>query len=228
MSLYVIGDLHLSLGADKPMDVFGGAWTGYLDKLRQGLSVLKPEDTIVLCGDTSWGMDLEEALPDFRFLAELPGQKLLVKGNHDYWWSTAAKFQAMCRDQGFENLALLHNNCHTWGGIALCGTRGWFYEEETGGEHDKKLLNRELARLETSLKGAGEREIYCFLHYPPLYRGYTCPEIMTLLADYHVSHCWYGHLHGSSHRLARQETHGGVQYHLIAADFVGFRPVKIG
>ena len=228
MSLYVIGDLHLSLGADKPMDVFGGAWIGYLDKLRQGLSVLKPEDTIVLCGDTSWGIDLEEALPDFRFLAELPGQKLLVKGNHDYWWSTAAKFQAMCRDQGFENLALLHNNCHTWGGIALCGTRGWFYEEETGGEHDKKLLHRELARLETSLKGAGEREIYCFLHYPPLYRGYTCLEIMTLLADYHVSHCWYGHLHGSSHRLARQETHGGVQYHLIAADFVGFRPVKIG
>ena len=228
MALYVIGDLHLSLGVSKPMDVFGGAWLGYQQKLEEGLCVLTAEDTIVLCGDISWGMDLEEALPDFRFLAGLPGRKLIVKGNHDYWWTTAAKFRAMCRDNGFENLELLHNGCHFYGETALCGTRGWFFEEERGSEHDAKMLNRELIRLETSLKAAGEREIFCFLHYPPLYRGYRCQEILDLLERYHVKNCWYGHLHGDSHKLAIQGPQNGTEYRLAAADYLKFRPLRIG
>ena len=168
MALYAIGDTHLSLSSDKPMDVFGGGWTGYVEKLREGLSVLEPGDTVVLCGDLSWGMSLEEARRDFAFLSSFPGRKLLLKGNHDYWWTTAAKMDRFFQENGFSSFQLLHNNSHLYGDIALCGTRGWFYEEERGG-HSAKIFNRELIRLEASLKAAGEREKYCFLHYPPLY-----------------------------------------------------------
>ena len=227
MALFAIGDLHLSLGADKPMDVFGGAWDGYVDKLRAGLSIIGPEDTTVLCGDLSWGMDLEAALPDFRFISAIPGRKILLKGNHDYWWSTAKKFYAFCRQYELENMELLHNCCFFYGDLAICGTRGWFYEEEKGGEHDEKVFRRELGRLETSLKAAGEAEKYCFLHYPPRYRGYECPELIALMERYGVRQCCYGHLHGGSHKLAVQGLHGGVDYRMVSADYLGFRPLRL-
>ncbi len=227
MSLYVMGDLHLSFGADKSMDVFGGAWNGYVEKLTQGLSLLQPQDTIVLNGDTSWGMTLDEALPDFRFLASLPGRKLIVKGNHDYWWSTASKFHAFCLQHNLSGLELLHNNCYYYEDLALCGTRGWFFEEETDSPHGEKIFRRELIRLEASLKAAGDHPKLCFLHYPPLCRNYICPEILSLLSRYHVKDCWYGHLHGTGHRLARQEIHAGVGYWLCSSDYLGFKPLKI-
>ena len=227
MALFAIGDLHLSLGADKPMDVFGGAWDGYVDKLRAGLSIIGPEDTTVLCGDLSWGMDLEAALPDFRFISAIPGRKILPKGNHDYWWSTAKKFYAFCRQYELENMELLHNCCFFYGDLAICGTRGWFYEEDKDGEHDEKVFRRELGRLETSLKAAGEVEKYCFLHYPPRYRGYECPELIALMERYGVRQCCYGHLHGGSHKLAVQGLHGGVDYRMVSADYLGFRPLRL-
>ena len=227
MALYAIGDTHLSLGSDKPMDVFGGGWTGYVDKLREGFKLVSPEDTVVVCGDVSWGMSLEEAKPDFSFLNALPGaRKLLLKGNHDYWWTTASKMQAFFAENGFSTLDILHNNCHFYEETALCGTRGWFYEEDRG-EHSAKIFNRELIRLEASLKAAGERYKLCFLHYPPLYQGYRCQEIINLLEQYQVQTCCYGHLHGGSHRLAVTGRQGEVEYRLIAADYVGFRPVRI-
>ena len=229
MALYAIGDTHLSLACDKPMDVFGGNWTGYVEKLRQGFffAQVGPEDTVVLCGDLSWGMTLEQARPDFAFLDALPGgRKLLLKGNHDYWWTTAAKMKRFFAENGFHTLDLLHNNCFLCGETALCGTRGWFYEEDRG-EHSAKIFNRELIRLETSLKAAGEREKFCFLHYPPLYQGYRCQEILDLLERYSVTLCCYGHLHGGSHRLAVTGRQGGTEYRLIAADYVNFQPVKL-
>ena len=227
MALYAIGDTHLSLGSDKPMDVFGGGWEGYVDKLREGFAPVEDTDTVVLCGDLSWGMSLEEARDDFAFLnSELPGEKWLLKGNHDYWWNTAAKMNAFFQANGFERLHILHNNCAYYAEIALCGTRGWFFEEN-GGPQTEKVFKRELIRLEASLKVAGEREKLCFLHYPPLYRGYRCQEIIDLLERYEVSACYYGHLHGPSHRLAIEGVRGGVDYHLVSADFVGFRPKKI-
>ena len=167
MALYAIGDTHLSLSSGKPMDVFGGGWTGYVDKLKEGFSQIRPEDTVVLCGDLSWAMGLEEAREDFAFLNALPGKKLLMKGNHDYWWNTAAKMERFFQENGFTTFHLLHNNCHFYGDIALCGTRGWFYEEDREG-HGTKIFNRELIRLEASLKAGGEKEKFCFLHYPPL------------------------------------------------------------
>ena len=226
MALYAIGDTHLSLGSNKPMDVFGGGWTGYVGKLRRGFEVVEPEDTVVLCGDISWGMSLEEAREDFAFLDGLPGRKLLMKGNHDYWWTTAQKMRRFFQENEFSTLELLHNNCHAYGDVALCGTRGWFYEEDRG-EHSAKIFNRELIRLEASLKAGGEREKFCFLHYPPLYQGYRCQEIIDLMERYGVTRCYYGHLHGGSHRLAVSGVRGKVEYHLVAADYLGFQPEKI-
>ena len=226
MALYAIGDTHLSFGTDKPMDVFGGGWTGYVERLRRGFETVSPEDTVVLCGDLSWGMSLEEAREDFAFLNALPGQKVILKGNHDYWWTTAAKMERFFRENGFDTLSLLHNSCRFYGDAALCGTRGWFYEEDRG-EHSAKIFNRELLRLEASLKAAGEREKLCFLHYPPVYQGYRCREIMDLLERYGVKRCCYGHLHGGSHRLAVSGPLGNVDYQLVSADYLGFRPKKI-
>ena len=223
MALYAIGDTHLSLSCNKPMDVFGGNWENYVDKLLEGFSVVEPDDTVVLCGDLSWGMSLEQAEADFAFLDRLPGRKLLMKGNHDYWWTTAAKMNRFFEEKGFHSFSLLHNNCHFYGDIALCGTRGWFFEEHG----DPKVFNRELIRLETSLKAAGEKEKLCFLHYPPRYQGYICQEIVDLLEKYQVTACYYGHLHGGSHRLAMEGKFGSVEYHLVAADYLDFKPKKI-
>ena len=187
MALYALGDTHLSLGGNKAMDAFGGHWEGYVDKLRAGFAPLTEEDAVVLCGDLSWGMTLEEALPDFE---------------------------------------LLHNNCRFYGDVALCGTRGWFFEEEADG-HNEKVFHREVLRLETSLKAAGETKKLCFLHYPPLYEGYICQEIVDLMELYGVEACYYGHLHGGSHRLAQEGRRGHVDYRLVAGDRLDFRPWKV-
>ncbi len=227
MALYAIGDLHLSFQADKPMDVFGGNWTGYVDKLRRGLRVIGPEDTTVLLGDLSWAMSLDTAVEDFRFLHEIPGRKIILKGNHDYWWSTAKKFYDFCLRQGFDNMLVLNNNCYLYGDTALCGTRGWFYEEERHGAQDQKIFKRELLRLEASLRAAGDREKLCFLHYPPRYGSYRCQEIQDLLLRYGVKQCYYGHLHGSSHAMAFQSAWDGISYHLVSADYLDFRPVRV-
>lgn len=227
MALYAIGDLHLSFRADKPMDVFGGAWDGYVDKLREGLSVIRPEDTTVLLGDLSWAMSLEDAEEDFRFIHEIPGRKIILKGNHDYWWSTAKKFYDCCETWGFSEMYVLNNNCWTYGDTALCGTRGWFYEEEKHGEQDAKVFRRELMRLETSLQAAGDREKLCFLHYPPRFGAYRCQEIQDLLVRYGVTACYYGHLHGASHRAAFEGTWDGIKYSLVSADYLNFKPIRL-
>ena len=225
--LYAIGDLHLSFEADKPMDVFGRLWTGYVDKLREGLSVIGPEDTTVLLGDLSWSMDLNRAREVFAFINAIPGRKIILKGNHDYWWTTATKFYKFCREQGFSDLWILNKNCYEYGELAICGTRGWFFEEEKGGAHDEKILNRELIRLESSLKAAGEKEKLVFLHYPPVYRGYLCRPILDLLHRYGVKRCWYGHLHSESHRLAVTGDFEGIDFRLAASDYTDFKPIAV-
>lgn len=224
MALYAIGDLHLCLGADKPMDIFGGAWVGYMDKLRQGLSVIGPEDTTVLLGDLSWALDLDSAKEDFAFIDAIPGRKIILKGNHDYWWSTASKFYKFCGENGFSNQLVLNNNHYEYGSIAICGTRGWFYEEERSGQHDEKVFKRELIRLEASLSSAGDLPKVVFLHYPPKYKGYECKEILALLEKYQVRRCFYGHLHGASHGLAMEGVWDGVDFKLVSADRLGFNP----
>lgn len=227
MSLYVIGDTHLSLGCAKPMDVFGGRWENYVEKLREGFSTVRPEDTTVLCGDLSWGMNLAEAREDFLFLHNLPGRKVILKGNHDYWWSTATQAYKFFAENGIDSIEILNNNCCFYEDYALCGTRGWFYEESRGEAHDRKMLSRELLRLETSLKAAGEREKLVFLHYPPKMLNYECTEILDLLCAYGVRRCWYGHLHSGGRSLAFEGEYRGIRFRLVSADHVLFIPQKI-
>ena len=227
MALYAIGDLHLCLGAPKPMDVFGGTWTGYMDKLKQGMSVIRPDDTTVLLGDLSWALGLEEAKEDFAWIDSIPGRKIILKGNHDYWWNTATKFYRFCDENGFSNQFILNNNHYEYDGFALCGTRGWFFEEERSGTHDEKVFNRELLRLETSLQSAGDLPKIVFLHYPPRYKGYECKEILDLLKKYDVRRCFYGHLHGASHGLAQEGQWDGVEFRLVSADKLNFQPFPV-
>ena len=227
MSLYAIGDLHLCLSANKPMDIFGGAWTGYMEKLQEGISKIGPEDTTVLLGDLSWALSLEDAKSDFAWIDNIPGKKIILKGNHDYWWSTASKFYQFCEKHGFQDQWILNNNHYEYEGYAICGTRGWFFEEEKSGEHDEKVFKRELIRLEASLKSAGDLPKLVFLHYPPRYKGYLCEPILKLLSDYNVIACFYGHLHGASHGLAVEGLWDGVDYRLVSADRLNFVPYKV-
>ena len=226
MALWAIGDLHLSLGGNKPMDVFGGRWVGYVEKLREG------------CRSSAGGYDgaarrcvvgagAGAGGSDFSFMSAIPGRKIILKGNHDYWWSTAAKFNRFCAERGYADMHVLNNNCFFYGEAALCGTRGWFYEEDKQGTHDEKVFRRELGRLETSLKAAGEHEKLCFLHYPPKYHGYECPEILTLLQRYGVRACYYGHLHAESLRLAFLGRCGEIDFRCVSADYVNFKPEKV-
>lgn len=227
MALYAIGDLHLSIRAEKPMDVFGGPWMNYMEKLEQGISVIRPEDTTVLLGDLSWALDLDSAVDDFDWINRIPGKKIILKGNHDYWWSTAAKFNRFCAANGFTDQLILNNNHYVYEGYAICGTRGWFFEEERSGTHDEKVFRRELIRLETSLKSAGDLPKIVFLHYPPKYKGYECVEIIDLLKKYGVRRCFYGHLHGASQKLAMEGVWDGIEYRLVAADYLNFCPFTV-
>ena len=227
MALYAIGDLHLCLGASKPMDVFGGNWVGYMEKLEQGIQVIGPEDTTILLGDLSWALDLASAEADFAWIDKIPGKKIILKGNHDYWWSTASKFYKFCQEKGFSEQYILNNNHYEYDGWAICGTRGWFFEEERSGEHDEKVFKRELIRLEASLKSAGDLPKMVFLHYPPRYRGYECREILDLLEKYEVRRCFYGHLHGPSHKLAMQGLWNGTDFQLTSADYLNFQPLRV-
>lgn len=230
MALYVIGDTHFSEGCNKPMDIFGGAWTGYRDKLVSALSVLQPEDTLVVAGDFSWGMSLREALPDFRLLDSFPGKKLLIKGNHDYWWETVSKMKRFFAENTIETIDFLHNSCYFYNGAALCGTRGWFYDKNDPAAGDDKIFKRELIRLEASLKAAvdqGATEIDCFLHYPPVFAGTEVPQITEILSRYPVKRLFYGHLHGDSLRGAFSGTRNGIYYAVVSADALGFKPIQI-
>ena len=227
MALYTIGDLHLSLSGDKPMDRFGESWQNHAAKLREGFQGLGEGDLTVLCGDLSWAMSLEGAEEDFRFIHELPGKKLILKGNHDYWWNTATKAYQFFDAHGFDSLEILHNNAFVYGDFALCGTRGWFYEEDHGTEHDRKMMLREIGRLETSLKAGGDREKIVFLHYPPVFRNYRCEEILRLLREYEVRRCYYGHIHGRGIPLAFNGWIGCTEFRLVSADALRFVPLEV-
>lgn len=226
MALFVLGDTHLSLGGAKPMDVFPG-WEGYVEKLEANWRrLVKPEDTVVLAGDISWSMRLADTRRDFAFLHSLPGQKLIMKGNHDYWWSTANKMNAFFAAEGFDTLRLLHNNSYTVDGYALCGTRGWLFD--AGEPHDEKVMNREIGRLRLSLDAAEPgREKLVFLHYPPVYTGTDAPEIVAVLKEYGIRRCFYAHLHGKAIRFAVQGEVDGIRYKLVSADGLRFCPYKI-
>ena len=227
MALYAIADLHLSLGEEKPMDIFRG-WTNYIDRLtRNWTALVQPADTVVVAGDVSWAMSLDGARTDFAFLDRLPGRKLLLKGNHDYWWNTRRKMDAFLAEQGFDSIRILHNSAERYGPWALCGSRGWFFDDEA--DADKKVLLREVGRLQASID-AGRAlggEPLAFLHYPPVTAAARCDEMMDALHRNGITRCWYGHLHGPSIRRAVQGVVEGIEFRLVSCDAADFTPVRI-
>lgn len=227
MALYTIGDFHLSFAKDKPMDIFGDKWENHAEKLKKGFECVADDDVTVICGDISWGMNMAETREDFLFIEKLPGRKIILKGNHDYWWTTAAKTQKFFAENDIHTIDILHNNFFEYGDYAICGTRGWFYEEERGGDHDKKIMRRELLRLETSLNAAGDRKKLVFLHYPPIFIKYYCQEILDMLQEHDVSLCCYGHIHGKGCNAAFNGWRGCTEFKLVSADHVNFTPIKL-
>lgn len=228
MSLFAIADTHLSLGTDKPMDIFKG-WSGYVDKLRENWeSTVSDSDTVVIAGDISWGMSLEGALNDFRFIDSLPGQKIILKGNHDYWWTTMRKMETFLNENKMKTIRFLHNNTITVGDIAVCGSRGWFFDAEESA--DNKVLLREAGRLRTSINLAKETglEPVVFLHYPPITQNMVCEEIYNVLLETGVRRCYYGHLHGPSMTRSINSVRDGIEFALISCDFLAFAPKLVG
>lgn len=224
MSIFTIADTHLSFSCDKPMDIFGG-WSDYVSRLEKNWrAIVSDKDTVVIPGDISWAMSLQGAEEDFRFLHNLPGEKIILKGNHDYWWNTKKKMDAFLEEKGFDTIRILHNNAFRVGGYVLCGTRGWFYDAEKSA--DMKVLLREASRLERSIE-EGEAlggELIVFLHYPPVMQMGKCQEIFDVLTKHNIKRCYYGHLHGESTRKSITETVDGVKLSLISADFLAFSP----
>ena len=225
MAIYVLGDPHLSFSSDKPMDVFGSYWKDHPKKIRkEWKKKVKKKDTVILAGDLSWAMSLKEAEQDLRFLHELPGKKILLKGNHDYWWETVSKMTRFFEERKWDDFEILYNNSILCEGIALCGTRGW--EAAGGSEQDEKILQREVQRLEHSLASApSDRERVVVLHYPPIDGNHAPYE--EVLQKYGVRRCYYGHIHGKAARESRPSERNGIFYTLISADGVGFSPQLI-
>ena len=225
MSLFAIADTHLSFGTDKPMDSFPG-WNDYVKRIERNWNkLIEDKDTVVIAGDISWAMNFEELKADFDFINRLNGKKIILKGNHDYWWNTAAKLNAFLEENGFNTISILHNNSFTVEGISVCGSRGWMFESEE--EHDDKVLNREIGRIKASLDSAECDEKVVFLHYPPITQDTCCEGIMNLLKEYDIKRCYYGHLHGSAARSAIDGDYDGIKFRLISCDRLGFMPLLI-
>ena len=227
MSLFAIGDTHLSLSVDKPMDVFKG-WTDYTERLAGNWnSIVGGNDSVVIPGDISWAMNFDEAKKDFQFLHSLNGTKYILKGNHDYWWNTMSKMTKFLDENGFDSIKIIHNNAYSVEGFALAGTRGWFYDDSEGDVH--KVILREAGRLRTSLKAASELggEIIAFLHYPPINEVQRCDELIDVLKEFPVKQCYFGHLHGFVAPGCAKIESDGISYNLVSADYLRFTPKLI-
>ena len=243
MALWVMADTHLSLGVDKPMDVFGSRWTDHAAKIKKNWEALVSEnDTVVIPGDLSWGLNLKEALPDLLFLDALPGKKIFLKGNHDYYWDTVTKMTAFNAENKITTFTFLHNNAVRCEDFILCGARGWYTEGKkviTATDVDTdKIVAREVGRLRTSLN-EGKRlhdeilanegkdlEILAFLHFPPFFTGYICDEIIAELYRGGVERCYFGHIHGT-YDVPPVRNYMDIDFHFIAADFLDFVPKRI-
>lgn len=228
MALYAIADLHLSLGTDKPMDVFKG-WQDYKERLENNWrNLVKDDDTVVVAGDISWAMRLDECYEDFSFLNSLPGTKILLKGNHDYWWATKKKIDEYLVENNFDTIKILFNNSFEVEGVTICGSRGWYYDADT--DADIKVINREVGRLKLSLDSVADKSTtpVVFLHYPPVYSDLECQEIMDTLIEYGIKECYYGHLHGAyTHKNAVVSEYKGINMHLISCDYTDFMPILV-
>lgn len=227
MSLFAIADTHLSLGTDKPMDVFGG-WADYVSRLEKNWnSVVNDNDYVVIAGDVSWAMNFDELKQDFDFINKLNGKKIILKGNHDFWWNTKKKIDKFIEENDFSFLQIIHNSAVKVGEFVVCGSRGWLFDSES--QQDLKVFNREMIRLKMSIDQAKQLqgEPIVFLHYPPISSSECCYEILSLLKEEKISRCFYGHLHGLAAKMAINKNIDGIKFSLISADFLEFCPILI-
>ena len=231
MALYILSDLHLSEKAPKPMDIFGSRWKNHTEKLvALWRNIVCEEDTVIIGGDISWGITMDEAGDDLRLISSLPGNKIFLKGNHDYWWNTVSKINAFFKENNIENINILQNNAIKTEGYVVCGTRGW-YNDPTSSPRDadfSKIVNREAIRLRLSLEEAVKEdgEIICVFHFPPVFGGYVCRELVDILHEYSITRCFFGHIHGV-YKIPRTVTYEGIDFTITSADYLDFRPLKI-
>lgn len=239
MSLYVMADLHLSSTLNKPMDIFGTRWTNYMTKIKKyWSSIVTDDDTVIIPGDITWAIDYKEAYEDFKFINELPGKKLIGKGNHDYWWGTMTKNRKFVCDCGFNSIDFLYNNAYKIENYIVCGTRGWFVDEKLQKERDntkdieyEKIVSREAQRLRMSLEEAlklqtNNEQILVFFHFPPVFNSFVCDEIIDILVEYGVKNCYYGHIHGV-YNIPRVNTYKGINFSIISSDYCNFVPMIV-
>ena len=234
MAIFVIADLHLSFKNPKPMNIFGDNWENHEEKIKKDWEEkVTDEDLVVLPGDFSWAMSIQDAYLDFCYLNALPGKKLLLKGNHDYWWTTLTKMRSYLKENNFNTIDFIYNNSYLFENTILTGTRGWTLNDLEG---SGKILNRELGRLELSLqegiKNFGEdKPIYVFMHYPPITNSAILNQselkFVEVMKRYHVEKCYYGHLHSHSHKDAIEGMVDGISFSLISGDYLDFKLMKI-
>ncbi len=226
MALFTIADLHLSLSTDKSMEVFKG-WENYVERIdKNWRNVVTQDDTVVLPGDISWEMKIADAAADFGFINSLPGKKLIIKGNHDLWWTSLKKMNEFLNENGFDTIEFVNNSAVKVGDITVCGTRGWLIEESGT---DSKLINREALRLRASLEYGAKLggELVAFLHYPPITEQQRCEELIGVLNEFSVRRVYYGHIHGGSAIAAVNGEVDGISYRLVSADRLEFTPFLV-
>ena len=236
MSIYIIGDLHLSFSQDKPMSIFGPNWEEHTEKIKKDWKLkVNNEDTVILAGDFSWATYIEDTYEDFSYINSLPGKKIILKGNHDYWWTTLSSMKRYLEEKDINNVDFLYNNSFEIEDKIIVGTRGWAF---TDTDNSQKMLKRESARLELSIKDAiqkygDEKEIIAIMHYPPISNSYMKNEytynsvFLDIMKKYNIKKCFYGHLHGSSHKDAIEGNIDGIEFKLISADYLDFKLCKI-
>lgn len=234
MSIFVIADLHLSFKNPKPMDIFGDNWENHAEKIKKDwITKVTEKDLVVLPGDFSWETYLEDTILDFEYINNLPGKKLMLKGNHDYWWTTITSMKKFLQENNFTNIDFLYNNSFEFEEKILCGTRGWNITDE---ENNEKIINRELGRLELSLQDGIKKynegkEIIVFMHYPPITNNtiYSGAEnkFINLMKKYNIKKCYYGHLHGQSIKDAVEGEIQGINFKLVSADSLDFKLIKL-
>ena len=227
MALYAISDLHLALSTDKPMDIFGSQWVNHDEKIKNNWEdKITEEDTVLIAGDISWSMKHEDSKMDLDWVNSLPGKKIISKGNHDYWWSSISKLNAM-----YDNTKFLQNNFYTYNDYAICGTRGWIDpSSDKFNSKDAKIYAREQIRLRLSLdeaKKQGFNKFIVMIHYPPFSEENKESELMKIFKEYNVEKVIYGHLHGPSNVKAIEGVIKGIEYIMTSCDFIDFIPIKI-
>lgn len=235
MSIFVIGDLHLSFNENKPMNIFGDNWENHENKIKENwLKDVRENDVVILPGDFSWSMYLKDTFKDFKYLNELPGKKILLKGNHDYWWTTITSMKKYLKEMNFQNIDFLYNNYYEFEDNIIVGTRGWNINDDA---ENKKMIKREAQRLELSIQKAKEniylenKNIMAFMHYPPIASHNIVHnelnDFIRILKKYNIKKCYYGHLHGISIREAIEGSYFGIDFKLVSADALNFKLMRV-